>query len=109
MCVTIACMKGLQYVSWLLGSHEFWKIWNIISPIRSSFPIVSIILWEIELLDFGKEKLPSLIYFCYIDLWKTLSITLYLARPNSFLDAKAKWHKKHMQAGAKNKNIVNFQ
>ena len=57
-------------------------------------------------LENRKQKYISAILTCEK---LSLSITLYLARPNSFLGARAKWNKKRMQAGAKNKNIVNFQ
>lgn len=107
MCVTIASMKGLQYVSWLQGNHELWKIYNIISPICSSFPIVSTILWEIELLDFGKQKTE--IYFCYIDLWKTVSQHYFISGKTKFiLRCKGKMKQKAHAGRCKKQKYCQF-
>ena len=57
-------------------------MYNIISSISSNFPIVSTLVWEIEILYFGNWKLSFLMFPCCVCMQKSVSQYYFL----SFVD-----------------------
>ena len=47
-------------------------MYNVISPIRSNFLIVSTLLQEIEIIALGNRKLPFQMFFCCAWMWNTI-------------------------------------
>ena len=54
--------------------NQNWEITsNVIFPVSFNFPIASTLLREFEILYLRKQKLLSLMFYCWVFLWKTVS------------------------------------
>ena len=63
-----------EYMNILQGVNQNWEItYNVIFPVSFNFPIAFTLLREFEILYLRKQKLLSLMFYCWVFLWKTVS------------------------------------